>query len=124
MITVQMIGAFVVGVIIPLVMALLGKESLGKWLVGKQQREDTALSALISLAQESISGWRESNVAVLNLSSSMREHSEHSDRRLSDATNERDSIKQAIDKSSERLTLMESRLSTLVQLLGDAPNGE
>ena len=117
--TTETIGAFVVGVIIPLIAALLGRESLGKWLMGKQKREDTALAALISLAQESIAGWRESNVAVLNLSSSMREHSDRSDRRLDEASNDRKRITDVVGDSSERLGRMEEKLNVLVVLLGE-----
>lgn len=117
--TITTVGAFVVGVIIPLIVALLGKESVGKWLMGKQQREDTALSALISLAQESIAGWRESNVAVVNLSSSMSDHSERSERMMGEATNGITELKAVMDRSSGRLGRMEERLSALVVLLGE-----
>lgn len=115
----EIIGAFVVGAIIPLIAAVFGREPIGKLLLGKEKREDTALSALIDLAKEGIAGWRESNTAVMALSETMRQHQMQTDRSHRKMIEDGGDIAQAIYSMNGRLEQMDERLSTLIRFLGE-----
>jgi len=116
---VNIIAAFVAGVIIPLIIAVLGKEPLGRLLSARQDRESTALSALIHLAQESIAGWRESNSAVMALSTGLDAYK--TDTSASDTR-----IYAAIMNQGRILGSVESRVTALVSILAgrDPANSE
>jgi hypothetical protein len=73
----QLLLTFVVGgVIVPLIVALFGKEPLRKWLLSGVERETTAQSAIIELARDAIRGWREETKAVTRLTDAVQGHSQ------------------------------------------------
>lgn len=113
----NVIVAFVVGVIVPVLVALFGREPIGKLLLGRERREDTALSALICLATESVAGWRESNVAVMQLSESMRERNNDNVAYRDRSTAERGNIFATMEQMNGRLKNVEGLLGDLVRLL-------
>lgn len=111
------IVAFATGVLIPVIMLLFGKEAVGKMLLSKQQREDTALSALISIVQEAIAGWRESNVAVIQMSESIRDYSEQYAKHSVQSSDERKDLGAVMQSMNVRLDNFDIKLGMLVKVL-------
>lgn len=109
---VNTITAFIAGVFIPVVIALFGREAIGKWLMAGQIREATALEALVQIASEAVSGWRESSSSMAQLVSGLELYKV-------DADQVRDRIYQALQTQGETLHQLETRLITLVAILSD-----
>lgn len=114
----ETVGAFVVGVIVPLIIAIFGRESVGKLLLGRERREDTALSALIELTKESIAGWRESNIAVMNLSETMGRHSDSSEQRGKQIVESQGDMASFLHNMNSRLDDFNYRLGVLIKCVG------
>lgn len=104
--------AFIAGVVIPLLIALFGREPIGKMLLGKEKREDTALGALVELARESVSGWRESNAAVIRLSDALG--------KLDDEFGDRmQVVSMNLQGQDGHLKSIDSKLDTLIRILAE-----
>jgi len=110
-IDVQMIVAFVAGILIPLFIALFGKEALGRWLLASQTREATALEALIGITQGAVAGWRESSNTMAQLVASLEMYK-------ADTDQDRSRIFDMLQVQTEALRQIENRLISLVAILG------
>jgi len=108
--TVEVWQAFVIGVLIPLVGAIGGKDLLRRWLVSGQEREMTAQTAIIELAKDAIGGWHESTKAVTRLTDAIQTHGKESGLYYQ-------SLKESTESQDERLVSIESNISSLVNIL-------
>jgi hypothetical protein len=111
------VEAFVIGIVIPLIVVLLGRESIGKMLLGKARREDTALSALIGIVQESLQGWKESNAAVMRLSTDVGRHNTKFEQHSAELT-------ETLREQSARIVGVDDKITTLIKLMASSGDSE
>lgn len=124
-ISVEMLAAFVSGFIVPIIVALFGREALGKLLLGKQRREDTALTAILDLVTKSVDGWREATAANMALSGVMERSNAlmaNHDRSLGQALTDFDRVmERSAEAANNSFTEMNQKLDTLITILaGDS----
>jgi hypothetical protein len=114
--TLRDIQFLVVGIVIPLLIALIGKEPLGKWLTSGYKREETALSAIIELVRESVAGWRESTSSIALLIAAVEKHD------IGSLTRD-NAMQKLLEKQWTRLQGVEDRVSLLVTILAEGSEG-
>jgi len=114
--TLRDIQFLVVGIVIPLLVALIGREPLAKWLASGYKREETALSALIDLVKEAVAGWRESTASIAILSAVVEKHDVGSLMRDTE-------MQKLMEKQWTRLQGVEDRVSLLVTFLAEGAEG-
>lgn len=122
-ITVPNLVAFVSGVLIPMIVVLFGRESIGKLLLGKQHREDTALTVVLDLVKESVAGWREAtaaNMALTGVVERINVLMETHDKSLDAALLEyRRVITHSNTRASESFRSLHDKLDALINILAD-----
>ena len=109
--TLEVWQAFVIGLLIPLIGAIGAKDLLRRWLFSGQERETSAQAAIIELARDAISGWHESTKAVTQLSNAVQ--AQGKDQQLYYR-----SLKECSESQDQRLDGIESKLGSLVTILG------
>ena len=98
------------GVVVSVLTALLGRESLGKWLLSGQMRETTAQTAIIELAREAIGGWREESTAVVRLTDMVQGHDRGTAGQYED-------LRDRSARQEKRLEELGDKLATLITIL-------
>lgn len=100
------------GAIVTVATALLGRESVGRWLLAGQVRETTALQTVTELVKEAVTGWRESTMAYIQLASSVSGLTR-------DETYHYQDLRDRLVTQGEKLDSISERVTSLISVLAN-----